>query len=98
MERQRQWVDDMLADADKLRATFKRLGRWGIAPEGTGPLASLNREDLIRRYSEIETTLKRKWRIETIPATEMQSRELFEMALKRKPPFKDTEKGVIGFQ
>jgi len=98
MERRRQWVDEMLADADKLRATLKRLGRWGIAPEGAGPASILNREDLIRRYSEIETALKRKWRIETIPATERQSRELFEMALKRKPPFKDTEKGVVGFQ
>ena len=42
--------------------------------------------------------LKKKWRIETVPLTKREPRELFEMAIHRKPPFKQVGKGVVGFQ
>src|SRR6266849_8623401 len=95
MERRRGWMDDIASEVAKLRTSVKKLSSWRIE---LGSLSEPNADQLVRTYSDMADALKKKWRIETVPLTKREPRELFEMAIHRKPPFKQVGKGVVGFQ
>ena len=95
MERHRGWLEDIDSEITRLRSIIDKLSRWRLDPDS---LTVPNADQIDHAYSEMAMSLKKKWRIETVPLTKREPRELFEMAIRRKPPFKQLEKGVVGFQ